>query len=148
MRGVVLPGERRVEVREFPGPRPGPDDAIVQIRASGICGSDLRPYRAPAASRPEPLTISGHEPCGGVVEVGPNVPPQLGRPGDRVMVHHYSGCGVCKHCRVGYTQMCLVRHEVYGFSADGGNAPYLRVPASTLVRLPDELSFAEGAAIA
>ncbi|HEY3083313.1 MAG TPA: zinc-binding dehydrogenase [Chloroflexota bacterium] len=148
MRGVVLPGERRAEVREFPDPRPGPDDAIVQIRASGICGSDLRPYRAPAASRPEPLPISGHEPCGVVVEVGSSVPSQLGRPGDRVMVHHYAGCGVCKHCRVGYTQMCLVHHEVYGFSAHGGNAPYLRVPASTLVRLPDEIGFAEGAAIA
>jgi threonine dehydrogenase-like Zn-dependent dehydrogenase len=148
MRGLVLPGDRRVELREFPDPRPGPDDAIVQIRASGICGSDLRPYRAPAASRPEPLPISGHEPCGVVVEVGANVPSQLGRPGDRVMVHHYSGCGVCKHCRVGYTQMCLVHHEVYGFSADGGNAPFLRVPASTLVRLPDEVGFAEGAAIA
>ena len=148
MRGVVLPGERRVELREFPDPRPGPDDAVVGIRASGICGSDLRPYRAPAASRPEPLPVSGHEPCGVVLEVGSNVPPHAARPGDRVIVHHYSGCGVCKHCRVGYTQMCLDRHEVYGFSAHGGNAPYLRVPASTLVRLPDELSFAEGAAIA
>lgn len=147
MLGVVLPGDRLVEIRDFPDPRPGPEDAIVQIRASGICGSDLRPYRAPADGRSEPLPISGHEPCGVVVAVGAAVPPRVAWPGQRVMVHHYSGCGVCKHCRVGYTQMCLVGRETYGFSADGGNAPFLRVPASTLVTLPEEVGFAEGAAI-
>jgi threonine dehydrogenase-like Zn-dependent dehydrogenase len=68
--------------------------------------------------------------------------------GQRVMVHHYRGCGVCKHCRVGYTQMCIHGAEVMGFSAHGGNAPYLLAPASAMVPLPDELSFAEGAAIA
>ena len=64
------------------------------------------------------------------------------------MVHHYWGCGMCKHCRVGYTQMCVNGARVMGFSADGGNAPYLLAPAGSLVPLPDELSFAEGAAIA
>jgi threonine dehydrogenase-like Zn-dependent dehydrogenase len=64
------------------------------------------------------------------------------------MVHHYWGCGMCKHCRIGYSQMCVHGSRVMGFSANGGHAPYLLAPATSLVRLPDELSFSEGAAIA
>jgi threonine dehydrogenase-like Zn-dependent dehydrogenase len=64
------------------------------------------------------------------------------------MCHHYSGCGVCGHCRVGWSQLCREGIRVYGVTAHGGHADYLRVPARTLVPLPDELSFAEGAAVA
>jgi threonine dehydrogenase-like Zn-dependent dehydrogenase len=67
--------------------------------------------------------------------------------GTRVMIHHYRGCGRCWLCQMGYTQMCA-RASVMGTDIDGGNAPYLLAPASTLVVLPDELSFEEGAAIA
>jgi threonine dehydrogenase-like Zn-dependent dehydrogenase len=65
------------------------------------------------------------------------------------MVHHYKGCTVCNHCRSGWSQLC--QHEpvaVYGNNAHGGHAPYLKVPAFTLVPLPDALSFETGAAIA
>src|SRR5205807_9787054 len=65
----------------------------------------------------------------------------------RVMVHHYWGCGMCKHCRIGYTQMCVRGSSVMGASANGGHAPYLLAPASSPVPLPDELTFGEGAAI-
>jgi threonine dehydrogenase-like Zn-dependent dehydrogenase len=65
----------------------------------------------------------------------------------RVMIHHYRGCGRCWLCRMGYTQMCR-QAEVMGTDVHGANAPHLLAPASTLVELPDELSFAEGAAIA
>ena len=78
---------------------------------------------------------------------GPGVTDAQAPLGQRVMVHHYWGCGMCKHCRVGYTQMCVRGSKVMGFSANGGNAPYLLAPATSLVPLPDELSFAEGAAI-
>jgi threonine dehydrogenase-like Zn-dependent dehydrogenase len=70
------------------------------------------------------------------------------RAGDRVMMHHYAGCGQCKYCRVGYAQLCLADHKTYGFNANGGNAPYLHAPASTMVRLTDELTYPEGAAVA
>jgi threonine dehydrogenase-like Zn-dependent dehydrogenase len=63
------------------------------------------------------------------------------------MDHHYSGCGVCKHCRVGWSQLCREGILVYGVTANGGHAEYLKVPARTLVPLPDELSFVEGAAV-
>ena len=65
----------------------------------------------------------------------------------RVMCHHYAGCGACKHCRVGWSQLCRNGFVVYGVTAHGAHAHYMKVPARTLVPLPDELSFTTGAAI-
>jgi 2-desacetyl-2-hydroxyethyl bacteriochlorophyllide A dehydrogenase len=145
MRGLVFPGERRVEMHEFPDPEPGAGEVVIAMRASGICGSDLNLYRRPSqAAKP---VICGHEPCGEVVQRGPGVSEQQAPTGQRVMIHHYRGCNACWLCRMGYTQMCE-QTEIMGTDTHGGNAPYLLAPASTLVRLPDELSFAEGAAIA
>lgn len=147
MRGLVFAGDRKLEFRDFPDPVPGQGEVVVQIKASGLCGSDLRSYRG----QPVPGRfghVGGHEPCGVVARLGPGVDGGELKVGDRVMVHHYSGCGVCKHCRIGYTQMCLRGdHKVYGFSADGGHAPWMLCQASMCIPLPDELTFAEGAAI-
>jgi threonine dehydrogenase-like Zn-dependent dehydrogenase len=91
--------------------------------------------------------IAGHEPCGIVAAVGSGVTEREARVGQRVMAHHYDGCGVCKHCRAGWTQMCLAGTVVYGSGGHGGHARYMKVPVSTLVPLPDALSFVTGAAI-
>src|SRR5262249_20361907 len=105
MRGVVFLGDRRLELREFPDPTPGPGEVVLAIKASGMCGSDLHTYRAQGGTaaigirgRTEPV-IAGHEPCGVVAAVGPGVSEAQARLGQRVMNHHYAGCGVCKHCR-------------------------------------------------
>jgi D-arabinose 1-dehydrogenase-like Zn-dependent alcohol dehydrogenase len=64
------------------------------------------------------------------------------------MVHHYKGCTVCNHCRSGWSQLCQeVPVKVYGNNAHGGHAKYMKVPADTLVPLPEELTFSAGAAI-
>ena len=148
MRGVVLLGDGELEVRDFPRPEPGYGEVLVRMKASGVCGSDLNPLRAPKAQRGDPskLNISGHEPCGVVAELGPGVTEVA--VGKRAIVHHYSGCGRCKYCRIGYPQLCVQGHKVYGFTDDGGNADYMVVPAHMCVDLPDEMSFEEGAAIA
>jgi threonine dehydrogenase-like Zn-dependent dehydrogenase len=146
MRGVVFKGEREVALEQFADPSPGPGEVVIQVRASGMCGSDLRPFRMPPG--PNSAFVCGHEPCGVVYEVGSAVADYQARPGQRVLIHHYWGCGSCKHCRVGYAQMCQRGARVMGFSADGGNAPFLLAPVTALQPLPDELSFAEGAAIA
>ena len=91
--------------------------------------------------------IAGHEPCGVVAAVGAGVSDKEARVGQRVMDHHYDGCGNCKHCRAGWTQMCLAGTVVYGSGGHGGHAKYMKVPVSTLVPLPDSLSFVTGAAI-
>lgn len=152
MRGVVFLGDRKLDLMKFDDPTPGPGEAVIEIKASGMCGSDLRPYRTPAGEDPRnpkgvPM-IRGHEPCGVVAAVGPGVPAALASVGMRVMDHHYSGCGVCSQCRSGWAQMCLDGSIVYGGgNGHGAHADYMKVPASTLVPLPDELSFATGAAI-
>ncbi len=153
MRGVTFLGERKLKLAEFPDPAPGPHDVIIAIKASGMCGSDLKPYRASGGSAALGLgkvagpVIAGHEPCGVVAAVGDAVEERTARIGARVMVHHYSGCGTCRHCRTGWTQMCADGSTVYGITGHGAHAPYMKAPASTLVPLPDELSFTTGAAI-
>ncbi len=155
MRGAVFLGNRRVEVRNFPDPVPGPGEVVIQMKASGMCGSDLKFYRsAPGEAQAalglgdlkEPF-IGGHEPCGVVAARGPGVPEKEAPIDARVMDHHYAGCGVCKHCRVGWSQLCRAGITVYGVTAHGGHAEYLKVPARTLVPLPEELSFVAGAAV-
>jgi len=155
MKGVVFTGDRTLEIRDFPDPTPGPNDVVLEIKASGMCGSDLHQYRAPAnpggavtgGVRRMSGAIAGHEPCGLVAAVGSAVTEKQARIGQRVMDHHYDGCGACKHCRGGWTQMCLDGTTVYGSGAHGAHAKYMLVPAHTLVPLPDDLSFETGAAI-
>jgi threonine dehydrogenase-like Zn-dependent dehydrogenase len=153
VRGVVFLGNRKLELREFPDPTPGPGEVVIAIKASGMCGSDLHPYRA-AGDAAAALglggggpVIAGHEPCGVIDAVGPGVPPEQAPIGARVMNHHYKGCGRCKHCRVGWSQLCPHGVVVYGMTGHGAHAPLMKVPASTLVGLPEELSFEEGAAV-
>ena len=148
MRGVILHGDRQVEMREFPDPRPGPSQVLVQIKASGICGTDLHYYQGASDvfMADEPV-ISGHEPCGIVTEIGTGVPDHVASVGDRVIPYHYEGCGVCGNCRIGYAQMCVQGLTGYGLNEHGANADYILVAPETLVELPAELTFEEGAAI-
>jgi threonine dehydrogenase-like Zn-dependent dehydrogenase len=156
MRGAVFLGNRKIEVRSFPDPTPGHGEVVIQMKASGMCGSDLKFYRSPPGAAQAALGlggsaepfIAGHEPCGVVAARGPGVSEREAPIGQRVMDHHYAGCGVCKHCRVGWSQLCRAGIVVYGVTGNGGHADYLKVPARTLVPLPDELSFVEGAAVA
>jgi 2-desacetyl-2-hydroxyethyl bacteriochlorophyllide A dehydrogenase len=155
MRAVVFLGDRKLDVRNFPDPTPGPGEVVLQMKASGMCGSDLKFYRAASGAAQSALglggsgepVIAGHEPCGVVAALGPEVPESFAKVGMRVMQHHYAGCGACEHCRVGWSQLCRNGFKVYGVTANGGHAEYMLVPARTLVPLPDGLSFETGAAI-
>src|ERR1041384_3939020 len=153
MRAVTFLGNRKLELAEFPDPTPGAGEVVLDIKASGMCGSDLKFYRATGGASSLGLgkvsgpIIAGHEPCGVVAAVGPGVPENVARVGDRVMVHHYHGCGTCEHCLTGWSQMCVGGSIVYGAAGPGAHAPHMKVPAHTLVPLPESLSFATGAAI-
>lgn len=153
MKAVYFLGDRNIEIRDVPDPTPGPGEVVLEIKASGMCGSDLKFYRVvggaaalglPGAGDP---VIGGHEPCGIVVEVGEGVSEKQARVGMRVMNHHYHGCGSCRHCTTGWSQMCDEGALVYGATGNGAHCRYMKVPAHTLVPLPEELSFKTGAAI-
>lgn len=146
----------------FDDPRPGAGEVVVRMKASGMCGSDLHYYRgnpsellkargadslAAHGVDPDAPVIAGHEPCGVIEEVGRGVDPRHFKPGDRVIVFHYEGCGYCDSCRGGWTQMCDDGPAAHGVMKHGGHADFIRVPASSLVHLPQDLSFAAGAAI-
>lgn len=156
MKGVVFTGNRQLELREFPDPTPGPDEVVLEIKASGMCGSDLKFYRSAPGEAMKALgfsaatsIIAGHEPCGVVVATGANVNPKRAWVGQRAMVHHYRGCGACPHCTTGWMQLCVEGvAEVYGVTGHGAHAKYMKCPDSTIVSLPDALSFETGAAIA
>jgi threonine dehydrogenase-like Zn-dependent dehydrogenase len=146
MKGVVFTGDRQLEIRDFPDPTPAAGQVVIRMRAAGLCGSDLRPYRSsPQALGDRRHIICGHEPCGVVETTGPNV--RNVQVGDRVMIHHYSGCQKCEHCRTGWTHLCQNGMTLYGSQAHGSNAEYQLVQDGMCVPMPEALSFAEGAAL-
>lgn len=151
MKGAILPGNSTVEIREFDIPRPGYGQVLIQTKASTICGSDIRCiYRAHTGKGPEgyiPGTIAGHEPCGIIVEEGPWL--KRFKKGDRVIVYHISGCGVCYDCRRGYYISCKSKYrQAYGWQRHGGMAPYILADEKDLIALPDELTYKDGAQVA
>ena len=145
MRGVVFPGDRRAEVQDFENPVPGFGEVVVQMKASGLCGSDLHLYRQTAEQRAGNSTIPGHEPSGIVVALGPGV--QHIQVGDRVSVYHYRGCGHCKQCLSGHIMWCPERRG-YGGPIHGADADLLLTDERNCLPLPDSLSFGAGALMA
>jgi len=148
MTGVVLPGNSTVEFREYPIPEPGHGQALLKMKASSICGSDIRAiYRHHHTEPGEAYlgVITGHEPAGQIVKAGPGL--KRFKEGDRVITYHISGCGVCRECRKGYFINCAQK-SAYGWHRDGGNAEYMVADESTMVPLPDELTYLDGALIA
>ena len=112
MQGVLLPGQRRVEFKEFDVPEPGHGQVLIKMKASSICGSDIRAiYREHLGHGPEGYqgVIAGHEPCGQIVKVGPGC--KRFNEGDRVILYHISGCGVCNDCREGYMISCTSEYR-------------------------------------
>lgn len=148
MKAVVFLGEGKLEIRDYPDPVPGPDEVVVRMKASGMCGSDLHHLHEPRRNE-SAIVIEGHEPCGVVEAVGSAVHPSEAKVGDRVMVHHYDGCRTCEHCRSGWTQFCENDKIVYGgLNGNGAHAEFMKVPAHTLIKLHDEMSFKAGSAVA
>jgi threonine dehydrogenase-like Zn-dependent dehydrogenase len=150
MRGALLPGDRRVELASFAVPEPGHGQVLLRMRASTICGSDIRAiYREHLGTGAEAYqgVIAGHEPCGEVVALGPGT--QRLAVGDRVVVYHICGCGQCDECRHGYEIGChSPLRAAYGWQRDGGHADYLLAEERSCLALPDELSFLDGACVA
>jgi threonine dehydrogenase-like Zn-dependent dehydrogenase len=151
MQAAFLPGNSTTLLREVPVPEPGHGEVLLRMKASTICGSDIRCiYHEHLGKGPEGYqgVVAGHEPAGQIVKTGPGC--RLFREGDRVIVYHISGCGVCNDCRRGYMISCTSEkyRRAYGWQRDGGMAPYLLAEEKDLILLPKELSYADGAQVA
>lgn len=151
MTGAFLPGNSTVELRDVSVPEPGHGEVLLRMKASTICGSDIRCiYHEHLGRGPEGYqgVVAGHEPCGRIEKTGPGCR-RFGE-GDRVIVYHISGCGLCNDCRRGYMISCTSERyrRAYGWQRDGGMADYLLAEEKDLIHLPDELSYADGAQVA
>lgn len=150
MKAAYLPGNSTVEFQDVVIPEPGHGQVLVATGASTICGSDIRAiYREHSGKGDEGyrFKIAGHEPAGRIVKCGPGM--RRFSEGDRVIVYHISGCGVCMDCRRGYMISCTSKHRAaYGWQRDGGMASYILADEKDLVPLPDSLSYVDGAQIA
>jgi len=129
MKACVFHGPRDVRVEERPQPRPGPGEMLLEMRATGICYSDIRVYKGEKKARPG--VIPGHEPVGVIAALGEGV--EGFRTGQEVALCPILACGACFFCRRGYRNRCPQRITL-GYEVDGGLAEYMVVPAA-LVRL-------------
>ncbi|MFR9522377.1 MAG: zinc-binding dehydrogenase [Rikenellaceae bacterium] len=150
MQAAFLPGNSTVDLKMVEIPKPGHGEVLIKMKSSTICGSDIRCiYREHVGEGPEGYQnkICGHEPCGQIVECGEGL--RRFKKGDRVIVYHISGCGVCNDCRRGFMISCTSEYRrAYGWQRDGGMAEYMLAEEKDLVALPDSLTYTDGAQVA
>ena len=133
-----------LQVTDMPTPVPGPGDVLVQMKATGICFTDVsvlnNTYKG---RRPVPIPlIMGHEGCGVVAEMGSGVTGH--KVGDRVAIDPLSGCGSCLQCKNGFKNMCTGWEHI-GLTCHGTFAEYLALPAHLAHKMPDTMDFSDAA---
>jgi len=150
MMAAYLPGNSTVLLKEVDVPEPGYGQVLIRTKSSTICGSDIRAiYREHTGTGPEGYQnkIAGHEPAGQIVRCGPGM--RRFKEGDRVILYHISGCGLCMDCRRGYMISCTSPlRAAYGWQRDGGMAPYILADEKDCIPLPPELTYTDGAQVA
>ncbi len=140
MKAMVFPQAHSAIVTEAPDPRLLPNEVLVKVHASGICGTDMHMYEGEFwGSFP---VIPGHEFAGEIVEIGQAV--TNWKTGQRVAVDPNIQCNQCEFCWEHIKQHCLNRISI-GVTRDGGHAEYCAVPENQLVPVPEGLSYAEAA---
>jgi len=130
-----------LSVEHIEVPKLGVDDVLVEIKAAGLCGTDVHYRRGEFEPERIPLVL-GHEGAGVVKEVGSNVTHV--KPGDRVVVHYVISCGHCKPCLRGHDNWCRNRLTI-GHSVDGTFAEYVKTPARSAIKMPEGVPIEYGA---
>jgi L-iditol 2-dehydrogenase len=142
MRAIVLQRPRELFVSEAPMPQPAEDEALVRVRATGICSTDLMVFQGRYSNR-LPI-VPGHEAAGVVERIGAQVSHL--QVGDRVVVEASWGCGACAMCLSGEDFFCANRVS-QGRTRNGTFAEYLTAPARAIHALPPEIEFNDAQAI-
>ena len=149
MRAIRYAGERQAVCYERQEPQPAANEVLIEMKAAGICGSDLHAYRHPNPDFVEGRRVPGHEPAGVIAEVGADV--RDWSVGDRVTIYFRQICGKCEYCRAGLTNVCINRRGSYGVGLgklDGGHAEYMVVEAPYLFKAPDDFTLEDAAIVA
>ncbi|AEG61344.1 zinc-dependent alcohol dehydrogenase family protein [Desulforamulus ruminis] len=140
MKAAVIQGPHNIVLQEVPYPTPGPGQVVVKVEACGVCGTDYHILEGDFLSS-YPL-IAGHEFSGTIHELGPGV--EHWQLAERVAVDPSVYCGECYYCLNNQGNMCQNWNAI-GVTLNGAFAEYVVVPAKNLYRLPDTMSFQEGA---
>jgi len=136
-------GDGFVELREVEEPKLLPGYVIIEVKAAGICGTDLHILHGDVEIPVKPPVVLGHEFSGVVSEVGEGV--TSAKVGDRVTAENSRKvCGICRYCMTGSYNLCPQRLAT-GYAFDGAFAPYCMVPAERVHHLPDNVDFVTGA---
>jgi alcohol dehydrogenase len=134
MKALVYRGPNKIALEDVPVPKiQKPDDAIVRVTKSTICGTDIHIWQGGMPEVEAPRVI-GHEFVGEVVEVGPNV--HSAKVGDRVAVSCVTQCGECFYCLKGTYSHCTTGSWIFGYMIDGCQAEYVRVPHANMGMFP------------
>lgn len=143
MKSAVFYGKHDLRVEEYEMPKVGPKDVLIQVKACGVCGTDVHIYEGDkGAAEVTPPTILGHEFSGVIAEVGSEVTNY--KAGDRVCIDPNCYCGACEPCRNGVVHYC--EHMIgYGTTVNGGFAEYCAVNERQVYKLGDNTSFEQGA---
>lgn len=132
---VVHTAGAPLSIDEVPVPHPGPNQALVKVRTSGVCHTDLHAAEADWPVKPSLPFVPGHEGYGEVVELGAGVTSL--RVGDTVgNAWLWSACGHCEYCRTGWETLCLSQRNG-GYSVNGSFGEYMLVDATYAPRIPD-----------
>ena len=153
MKALVLTEPGKFEIQDVSDPKPGPFEVLCRIRAVAICGSDPEIIRGDLAGTwpPHYPFIAGHEWSGEVAGVGDGVLDF--KVGDRVAGEAHKGCGHCRNCLAGRYSICEnygrseTGHRHYGFVTQGAYAQYNVYSIKSVNKLPDSVSFREGALV-
>lgn len=143
-------GKGNIELRDVPIPEIGADDVLVEVKAAGVCGSDVAFYNGEHANILNPPVILGHEFAGVIAKVGENV--TKWKVGDRVVSDNTgTACGECYACGTADYLSCPERLGL-GYGMDGGFTKYVKILGKTLavfpnslMRIPECMSFEEAA---
>jgi threonine dehydrogenase-like Zn-dependent dehydrogenase len=136
MRAAVLVAPRRFELREVPLPEVGPEDALIRVTRTGICGTDVHIFNGHYAADRLPM-VPGHEFCGSVAAVGQNV--RHLAIGQTCVADINIGCGTCFWCRRNEVLNCPSMVQV-GIGRDGAFADYVALPARLVIPAPDTVA--------
>jgi len=136
-------GEGNVEIENIPEPFPGSEEVKIEVKAAGICGSDIHIYHDDIKIPVKPPVVMGHEFSGIVTEVGKNVTEI--KVGDAVTSETAASvCGVCRYCRTGNYNLCPHR-LVIGYWINGAFTRYCVVPKERIHKLPKNVDFISAA---
>jgi len=147
MKAAVLTEVGKIEIRELDIPQPGPDEALVRVKAVGLCGSDVHYYEHGKIG-PYVVTgpiILGHEAAGEVVAVGSEV--RHLKAGQRVTIEPGATCGRCEYCKSGRYNLCPDVRFLATPPIDGAFCEYIAIRADLLFPIPDSMSFEKAALI-